>query len=139
MAGQLPGDIDGITRHIPDIPVPQHVGFLACLSDIRNSEENLLILCCFPCHRKTEERTYVSSGYEVILHGESTSNRPLNKADQVFFHLPDTCTLLEKENTFLTYVLILILILILMLSLIAHKASFFMEPLHKGRGSQCVY
>jgi len=91
-----------VTPPILDPSAPQSVGFLACLCDSGVPEEYLLILCCFPNHINSEVRKDVASKYSVILYGESTSDRPLNKEDQAFFLLPDTYTLISQENTFLT-------------------------------------
>jgi len=92
-----------VTPPILDPSAPQSVGFLACLCDSGVPEEYLLILCCFPNHINSEVRKDVASKYSVILYGESTSDRPLNKEDQAFFLLPDTYTLISQENTFLTF------------------------------------
>lgn len=85
--------------------MPQHARFSAYLCHTGDPKKYLLILCCSPCHFIITEvrRDVVSSAYTVISQGESTSDSPLNKADRASFHLPDTLTLINEENTFLTF------------------------------------
>ena len=90
---------------------PQHARFLAYLCDVGHPTQYLLILCCSPCHLISEAKRDVSSAQRVILQGDSTSDSTLNKADKASFHLPDTFTLTEEENPFLTYVLMQLQIL----------------------------
>ena len=92
--------------------VSQRATFLACLCDVRDPKEHLLVLCCFPCHLKSEVKTDVAKAYNVILQGDSTSNKSLNIDDQACFELPKTYTLLQKEDAFLEYVLMHLPILI---------------------------
>ena len=105
---EILNDINGL---IPDHSAPQHAGFSAYLCDEGDPEQYLLILCCSPCHLISEAKKDVSSAHRVILQGDSTSNRTLNKEDEASFHLPDTFTLTEEENPFLTYVLMQLQIL----------------------------
>lgn len=86
-------------QHFPDPKVTQYVGFLACLCDIRRPE-HLLILSCFPAHLKDEDRKEIVSTYHVVSLGQGTSDTILNKGDRVNFCLPETYTLLDKENAF---------------------------------------
>lgn len=108
--GQLAGDRDGLIPLIPHPAMPLYARFVACLCQY--PEQNLLILYCFPYHQQSEVRKDVAEEYSVTFRGESTSDGPLNIGDQAFFDLPDTYTLLNEENTYLTYVLIHIQLLI---------------------------
>ena len=102
MEAQTGEAVGRITPPILNPSVPQSVGFLGCLCASGDLEQYLLILCCFPQHINSKVREDVASKYRIILYGESTSDRPLNKEDQAFFLLPDTYTLIDQENTFLT-------------------------------------
>lgn len=107
VVAQINGCIHDRKGLIPDPSVQQYARFSAYLCHAGDPEQYLLILCCSPCHFIISEvgRDVVSSAYTVVLHGESTSDSPLNKADEASFHLPDTLTLIEEKNALLTYVL----------------------------------
>ena len=105
IAQRIAGFLSDIRSLISARSAPQHAGFLVYLCDAKDPKQYLLILCCSPCHLISEVRRDVSSAYTVILHGDSTSTSPLNKADQATFHLPDTFTLINEAYTSLTYVL----------------------------------
>lgn len=87
-----------------DCFAPQLAGFLACLCFTKNSDERLLVLCCYPLHLANEVWEAVSTRYYVGRHGQDTSRHPLNREDKVFFSLPDAlspCEQIDMETNYL--------------------------------------
>ena len=84
---------------------PQLAGFLACLCSTENSDERLLVLCCYPLHMANKVWEAVSSRYNVGRHGQDTSRHPLNREDKVFFSLPDALSPREQIDMETNYLL----------------------------------
>lgn len=103
----VPADLEeaGILELLKlDSFAPQLAGFLACLCSTGNSDERLLVLCCYPLHMANKVWKAVSSRYNVGRHGQDTSRHPLNREDKVFFSLPDAlspCEQIDMETNYL--------------------------------------
>ena len=81
-----------------DYSVSQYAGFLACLCSTLSSEEQLLILRCFPLYKSGIVCKEVSERKKVILQGEGTSLHSISKEDEAFFCLSDDLTPRREQN-----------------------------------------
>ena len=82
-----------------DPSVTQYAEFLTCLCSTGNTEEHLLVLCCYPLHKKTEVKREVFSEHHVVSHGQRTSQYPLHNDDVVLVSVPETLIPCDPINS----------------------------------------